>query len=284
MKKAGITGTFLVLLLLFLFSWPTRVQASEMLTKLGGNPAEVGPGQRVDTVVAVGTDARIAGWVKDIVLVVNGNVVLAPSARVDLVIDLGGHVTNLASEKVKTGVFEVNPTPGVTQELLFGALLLVGTWLVRLIASLAGILLLTGLGYALDRHFERAAAFLAHAPGRLFAIGVAGALVSWALTVLLSLTIIGIPVAVLVFFLSLLAAFLGILPLIDYLGREFLNARVQTYPPITRRLVLASLFTALINIPLLGFFLLLIFGAVGFGLTTVLLWSFFKERKSGRLT
>ncbi|KLU62572.1 hypothetical protein CEB3_c10930 [Peptococcaceae bacterium CEB3] len=284
MKKAGITGTFLALMLLFLVSWPAQAQASDMLTQLGGNPAEVGAGQRVDTVVAVGTDARIAGWVKDIVLVINGNVILAPSARVDLVIDLGGHVANFASEKVKTGVFEMNPTSGVTQDFLVGALLLIGTWLVRLLASLVGILLLTGLGYALHRHFERAAAFLEHAPGRLFAIGVAGALVSWALTVLLSLTIVGIPVAVFVFFLSFLAAFLGVLPLIDYLGREFLNARVQTYPPITRWLLLASLFTALINIPLLGFLFLLIFGAVGFGLTTVLLWSFFKERKRRRLT
>lgn len=284
MMKRRFFGALLALILMFLFSWPAQVQASEMLTQLGGSPAAVSKGQSVDTVVAVGTDAQIAGWVKDIVLVIHGNVILAPSARVDLVIDLGGHVSNFASARVRTGVFEVNPTPELTQDLLLGGLLLLGTWVARIIGSLLGILLLTGLGYALDRHFGRATAFLAQAPGRLFAMGVAAALVSLALMVLLAVTIIGIPVAVLVFFLSVLAASLGVLPLIAYLGREFLNSKVQDYPPITRWLIWVSLFIAMVNIPLLGFFFLLGAGAVGFGLTIILAWSSLKEKKQVRLT
>lgn len=280
MAKRKFRGAVLMLLLLvFLISWPAQAQASEMLTRLGGNPAVVGQGQRVDTVVAIDTDAQIAGVVKDVVLVINGNVTLAASARVDLVIDLGGHVANFSSEKVRSGVIEVSPTPELIQDLMLGALLLLGTWIARIVASLLGVLLLTGLGYAIHKHLDRASGFLANAPGRLFAIGVAGGLVSFALVVLLSVTIIGIPVAVLVLFLTALAAFLGILPLLDYLGREFLNAKVQDYPPITRWLILAGLFVALVNVPLLGFFFLLSVGAAGLGLSIILTWGSVRGRK-----
>ncbi len=97
-------GLGIIIISVLLFFLPNYALADAIVTHVGGNPASVPEGHSVETVFSIGTDAWIAGSVTDAVLVINGNVYLEPTAQVDLVIDLGGHVYNSALKSSKTGV------------------------------------------------------------------------------------------------------------------------------------------------------------------------------------
>ncbi|GMA56939.1 hypothetical protein GCM10025858_14420 [Alicyclobacillus sacchari] len=69
---------------------------------------QVAPGQAVGDIVVVGHNLTIAG-IADHVLVINGNVTLLPTSRVDMVVDLGGAVHTVPGAKVYT-VFHASLT------------------------------------------------------------------------------------------------------------------------------------------------------------------------------
>ncbi len=274
--KVGL-GLFLILSLLVMS--PVYAFADEVFTQFGGNPILVSAGHSAETVVAVNTDARIAGVVTDVVFAINGNVYLEPTAQVDLIIDLGGHVYNSAQRPVRTGVFEVNFTQTLINQLLLGTAILFGVWFARVVSSLVAIVIFTALGYFMKNRLAEMKGLLSSSALRLFGVGTGSALVAVCLAVLLSLTVIGIPAAVFLLIVCLVATSLGLVPVIDYLGSKLLSQRVQEYPSLTKWLSQSLLFAALVNLPLLGFVFVLAAGVTGFGLMLTFGWMYVKGRK-----
>ncbi|AET67244.1 hypothetical protein Desor_1597 [Desulfosporosinus orientis DSM 765] len=268
----------LVLLSLLIFS-PSYAFANELQTQIGGNPLVIPAGHSTETVITADTDARIAGTVTEAVIVINGNVYLESTAHVDLVIALGGHIYNSAVQPPQTGVFEFNFNQSFMNQLLLGIALLLGGWLIRFILSLMAIILLTVLGYLLNNRISKAKNILSVSSLRLFGIGAGLALIILCFLFLLILTVIGIPVAVVLFLLSFVAAILGLIPIIDYWGTKLLAPKVQDYPALTKWLIQALLFVALVNLPLIGFVFLLITGITGLGLLVTYGWIVIKSRR-----
>ena len=263
-----------------LFFLPNYALADAIVTQVGGNPITVTEGHSVETVLSVGADARIAGSVTDAVFVVNGNVYLEPTAQVDLVIDLGGHVYNSALKGAKTGVFEVNFTEKLINETLLAGALLFGIWVLRVVVSLLGIVFFTGLGYFMRNRLSSSENLLSTAFLRLFGIGTAFVMLLVSFAVLLTLTVFGIPIAVLILILGVIAAVLGLVPVMQFVGNKVLSPRILEYPAITRWLAQSILFIALVSLPLIGFVFLIAMGLTGLGLALTIGWRHVKRRKA----
>ncbi|MHB1652801.1 MAG: hypothetical protein ACYCVD_10035 [Desulfitobacteriaceae bacterium] len=270
-------GAFLTMVLLMVTPLPAF--ADTLLTQVGGTPLVVPEGHMVDSVLSLGTDARIAGTVKDVVFVINGDVYLEQNAQVDLVIDVGGSVHNALQKPTKTGIIELNFTLPIMNQLLLGGVMVIGFWIFRLMVSLIGIIALTGLGFVLRKHLKKSEELLASSAVRLFGIGTAIALVLIALVILLSLTMIGIPFAVLILLTSAVAVILGFVPVMEYLGQKVFSSHILEFPVLTRLLVESMLFVALMNLPLIGLIFLLGTGMTGLGMVVIRSWLYFKERK-----
>lgn len=273
--KSGFLATLICLVLSLGF--PNTVQAAELITRAGGQPVLVQQGETVEKVLVFDADARIAGRVTDMVVVINGNVTLEPTADVDLVIDLGGHVSNSAA-KVKSGIFELNLTEKISQELIFGALLFLGVGFIRAFLSLVGIILLTLGGALFAKRMEKIRTTFASVPARLLGVGLASALVLNVVLALLSLTVIGIPLAALIFLLSLIAAGVGLLQIIDYWGERFLNPVLHASSGLKYWFTLSLLYVALANIPLFG--MLFTIGTLLAGLGLMVAWAVRSRRFS----
>lgn len=278
-QKLKISLVMVIALLLLL---PGNALADGLAAQFGGNPLVVPPGHSVESVLVLSTDAHIAGSVSDAVLVINGDVYLEPTARTDLVIDLGGQVFNPADITAKTGIVQLSLTPKFVNELFIGVAMTLGIWLVRLLISVLGIVLLTSIGFVLRKHLKQGETLLAASSLRLLGIGVAASLIMLGLSILLSLTVIGFFLAIFICLVGTAAILLGIFPLLEYLGKMALSPRLLEYSALSKWFVLALLFVSVINLPLIGIFVLLgaAFTSLGVSLTTG--WMYFKEHRSRR--
>lgn|GEM_PF-1894812 len=282
MKKSSLMLTAF-LTILFLVLAPLSAFAGTLLTQMGGNPVVVPEGQIIENVLAVNSDARVSGTVNDIVFVINGDIYLEPNSHVNLVIDLGGNVHNLSLQPAKNGIFEFSFSMQLINNFLIAGAMVAGFWFIRLTGSLLGILLLTCLGFLLRNYLSRflrqSEELLASSATRLFGIGAAITLVLFALIILLSFTVVGIPLALLIFLASLLAVIFGIVPIIEYLGNNWLSPKISNFPLLTNLLIKAILFVAVVNLPLIGFLVFTVSGIMGLGLVLTQIWMLFKKRK-----
>ncbi|EGW41106.1 hypothetical protein [Desulfosporosinus sp. OT] len=270
----------IIFISVLLLSLPNYALADAIVTQMGGYPITVPEGHSVETVLSVGTDARIAGNVTDAVLVINGNVYLEPTAQVDLVVDLGGHVYNSALKSPKTGVFEINFSEKLVNDSLLGGVILLGIWALRVVVGFLGIVFFTGLGYFMRNRLSSSEYLLSTDFLRLFGIGTAFLMLLVSLAVLLTLTVFGIPLAALLIILGIVLAVLGLIPVMQFIGTKVLSSRILEYPAITRSLAQSTLFVALVSLPLIGLVFLIVMGLTGLGLALTVGWTHFRRYKT----
>lgn len=277
-KFRFMLGVLAILIILGFSAVP--VLADTLVSQVGGSPISITDNNTIETVFVVGTDAHIAGTVTDVILAVNGNVYLEPNAQVDLVIDLGGHVYNSSLKNPKTGIFELNLTRQIMNDLVIGGVMVFGLWFIKVILSIAAIILLTGLGFLFSKHMSYADTLLKLSFIRLLGIGTIAGLVVIAIIVGLCLTIFGIPIAGFVLIASIVTIFLGLLPIMDQLGKHILSLKIQEYPTLTRKLMESILLVSLASIPFIGGLFLLGLGIAGFGLMITLGWARLREQRN----
>lgn len=284
MKKFNLMLTAF-LTILFLSLAPLSAFADTLLTQMGGNAVVVPEGQVIQNVLAVNSDARVSGTVNDIVLVINGDIYLEPNSHVNLVIDLGGNVHNLSREPAENGILQFSFTLELINQFLIAGAMVAGFWFIRLMGSMLSIIIFTCLGVLLKNYLSRflrqSEELLSSSATRLFGIGAATSLVLVALMILLSFTVVGIPLALLIFVMSLFAVVFGLVPIMEYLGRNLLSSRISDLPSLTRLLIHAILFVAIVNLPLIGLLFFTGSGIMGLGLVLTQIWMQLKKRKVG---
>ncbi|WP_407311393.1 hypothetical protein [Desulfosporosinus sp. SB140] len=269
---------FLILAMLIIF--PCNALADELSSQFGGNtPLVVPVGHTTESVFALSTDAHIAGSVKDMVLVINGDIYLEPSAQTDLVIDLGGQVINPSNVPVRTGIFRLSLTSNFINELFLGFILILGLWFVRLVLVIVVIVMLTGLGFLFRNRMQQSEGLLATSALRVLAIGIAASLIALGIILILSLTVIGIPFAILMLLVATLATILGISPVLGYIGKKAFSVKLLEYPALSQWFIVSLIFVSLVSLPLVGIIVLLSAVFTGLGVSTVNGWGYLKERK-----
>lgn len=278
---------------------PTPGAELEDVVTFGGN-AHVPPGRQVRDVLTVGGNARIDGYVFGDVLTLGGNVDIhgtvvgdiwtmggnidiAPEARVlGQFHTMGGNISNasdgahsmpdISTDSVHTNQHDSDSDDEGEE-----------SWASRLLASVLryALIFLLGLlvmGFAPERHSTLQVA-MARLPLRALAAGFLGVIAGAALTVVLTITIIGIPAAVVLVLGLFLSAYVGLAVAGSVIGAVLPIESLRDRPVLQLGVGVAILFI-ISQAPILGS--VLIFGATLVGLGAVLLTRFGeREAKSG---
>ncbi|MCY9691476.1 hypothetical protein [Paenibacillus alginolyticus] len=256
-----------------MFTMPTNAMAKGIFEH---QDTVVPENQVVDDVVVVGADATIWGTVKDSVIVFNGNVNLKASAKIKgFVLVIGGNIQQEQGAVVTDEIINLSFDKATQNSLLIGGGLVIGTWLLQLTASIMLIILPVLATLILKQRMQPFIERARLAPGRLLFIGFFSSIILIALSVLLFVTIIGIPIAIIILVLVLLSFIIGMSALSILVGERIQGTfgRSNWFISLTGSILLVSL----MNIPLVG--VILFFGILLFSIGIMTLWILEKTKR-----
>jgi uncharacterized RDD family membrane protein YckC len=236
-----------------------------------------------DAVSVMGSN-YIDGTVHGNAVAVLGNLSLGPNARVDGdVVCVGGRYTRDASASVGGHEVEKRGGPDLANNPQLRAWVHHGLWMGRpfamgenlfgvSLASIAMLALCILIALAFPAGVARCGETLAHRPGITFLTGILGLLALPLLFLLLMITLVGIPVAVIVLPLSLVAGILfGKAAIYSLVGRSMLGKQASV---VLGTLVGGALFVALYFVPFLGGALWLFVAFLGFACVLTTLFTY----------
>lgn len=228
--------------------------------------------EKVENVIVLGNDAEIRGHVKVGVLVVNGDLTMNKTAIVNgPVIVIGGHVHQEKGARISEHLITINLNDPMQNSFIFGGILFLSTWVIRVAFSLLLVIVTVLLGLILKRKTLDQEELLLKRPGKTLIIGFMSSLALTTLGTLLVLTIIGIPVAILVFVASVISFFIGLLILSKELGRQW--KILDDKPEWLKLLVGSGLAVSMINFPVVGGVCLLFLIWFSLGITMTWIYS-----------
>lgn len=220
--------------------------------------------QSIENIIVFGHDAIVKGKVKTAVIVINGDVDIKKNAKIkELVLVIGGHVKQEAGSKVTDNIIAINLNSPSQNSLFLGGLVLISGWLLRLISSIMLVFLTVIAGLSLHKRINSLAGLTKGQAPRLI---LSGAIISAALlvvSVLLAITVIGIPVSILLLLFPVLVFITGLAIYSHELASQF--SSLEDKPPWLRYLTGSFVLVSLFNFPIIGsiFFLLLFFLSLG---------------------
>jgi hypothetical protein len=275
MRHSKVIGIFFVLLFFLLIPFQALAQSFPLSPQ--NQPIFVPDNSTVRNVFVWGSDARIAGTVGEMILVVNGDIYLEPTANVELVVDLGGRVFDSSLESGRKEIYQLTLNGQWANQLLLAGTLTLGLWIIRLGLSFFSIFLLTLSAYLLRNRFQYARELLKNNGSRVVGIGMILTLGILAISIIVMLTIYGIPLSLVLLVLTAIFSLIGVIPIMDYLGRV-LSPKFQEYPPLTIFFAQAVLLVAFANLPLIGPIFMFVIGSTGLALNLASIRNMRKNR------
>jgi hypothetical protein len=266
---------WLVLIFLFCFlSLPSTVTAKSIFEH---QSTFVPENQTVSDVVVIGGDANIAGTVSNSVIVINGDVHIQSRAHVQgFVLIIGGQLQQDAGAEITDDIISISFDKATVNSLIIGGGLIIGIAALQLAATLLMIfipVLITLLG---KRH---TAAFVDRhrtiSRGNMLYTGFFTGVLLTAASMLLILTVIGIPFILVFAVLILMALALGVTVISQLLGEQFQGTigKADWMKSAVGAFILASA----VNIPFVGLFIMLVIMAFSLGIATT--WAVGKIRR-----
>jgi len=232
--------------------------------------------QIVDDVVVVGGNATILGTVNDSVILFNGNLELKASAKINgFVLVIGGTITQEPGAVITDEIINFSLDNATQNSLLVGGGMVVGTWLLQLAVSVLFVLL-SVLAVVLGK--GRTHAFTERArqnPGQLLYVGFFSSLILLALSVLLVITLIGIPILLLLVLVIILAFIIGLAATSILVGKRIRGLESRADWLLT--LVGSSILVSFMNVPFIGGILFL--GILVFSIGLMGIWGIEKIRR-----
>lgn len=196
MKKQIKLFTALFTLIL-LFTCSSTISAESTIIR--DEPTTFPAGKTIDNIIIYGHDVKVSGHVKTSIIVVNGDLEITGKANIHgYILVLGGKIHQTKGANVPPEVIQLDFQNESLNGLLLGLITLTGFTLVKFGISIISIIILFLIGvFSKDRSFERAER-LSMNPKRLLLIGGITTILSTFLLMLLSLSIFGIPVVILI--------------------------------------------------------------------------------------
>lgn len=270
MRKQWIRLALSFVLSLYLTIAASPVFAAET-NMLQRHDTVVPASQTVENVVVIGGDAIIQGTVRDSVVVIDGNLDILRTAHIKgAVLVMGGKITQEPGAQVTDNVLNITFDQPLWNSLLIGGAMLIGLWFVRLLASLALMLAPVLLFFIVGRKMDSFESLLERSVWRLMTVGFVSGIVMLAVSILLSITVIGIPLAIVLVLLVLLAFLTGLTAISKTIGRWIPGT--QERPLWMLVFGGALILTAAFNVPLFGGILLLFLFWISLGMATLWLW------------
>jgi hypothetical protein len=233
--------------------------------------------QTVNDVILVGGDANVSGNVENSVIVFNGNVMIKSTAHIKgMVLVIGGTIEQAPGAVIQDAIIGISLDNSTKNSLLIGSGLLVSIWFLQFIVSLLLIGLPILLAFLMRQRMHPFIQLVKDSSGRAIGIGFFSSLLVLAISILLIITIVGIPVVLIIFLLIALSVLLGITALSHILSEkvQLILQGKQTWYTIG---IGATLIVSLMNIPIIG--VIIILGVIWLSLGIVTMWAFGKLKR-----
>lgn len=264
-RKNKIILTALVVLFTVLGVFGGTSVSKAKSQSLSTKTVTVPVGKTVDNFFAIGQNATIDGYVRNMVLVVGGNLKIHSTARVDeLVVVIGGSVTEDKGSHTTENIFSFAWNKRVLDAFLFGGVILLSSSLAKLIVALILILFSTLAGQFVPESFIKQSLF---GSWKLWLTGLIAGIWILILAGILTITIIGIPVAIVLLVLPFFSFFILTGAISRDLGFRLIPERQQTW---LTTVLGAFILAGLMGFPLIG--LLFYFGMMVLSLGHLILW------------
>ncbi|MDF9408891.1 MAG: hypothetical protein A4E52_01546 [Pelotomaculum sp. PtaB.Bin013] len=213
----------------------------------------VNEGQRVENVFLYGEDGIISGFVTDDVVVINGNLNLTSTARVNgAVFLLGGELTQEPGAQVRKGFFHINLTNKNLNSLLLG----VGAFglieLAKMFLALLILLISLASLFVFKNRVKKAKLMLQSNTQKVGLMGLFATIGLGLIFAALTVTIWGIPVAVLLGLILLILLSVGLGALSSIIGELLLKSFDWGQKPYYQVLIGSLFLVAFLNFPALG--------------------------------
>lgn len=232
--------------------------------------------QSVDNVVAVGGDVTIQGNVKDSVVVLNGDVSIKASAKINgSVIVIGGKLQQEQGAVIADEVMNISLDTATQNSFMFGGGLVVGTWLLQLAASVLFVIPPVLTVFLSKRRLEPHVDRVRQSPGYPLYIGFFTGLILIAVTMLLFVSVVGIPLAI-ILLIFVVVSFIYGLALLSILTGEKIQGIFGRSNWIVS-LAGSVLLVSFMNVPLIGGILFL--GVMFFSIGITTLWMLGKFKR-----
>ncbi|MFB5193028.1 hypothetical protein [Alicyclobacillus fastidiosus] len=236
-------------------------------------------GQAVADVVIVGNDVRVSGDVYEILVVVNGNIHLTSSARAGIVVDLGGAIQEEPGAHVNA-LYHASLSTPFWNGIFVGGMLALLVWGGLLVISIVLVLLSVIVTIGLRNHIQMPLKILDRSIRKTGVIGFLVSIGTMAIIALLTVTLFGLPLAIVLVFLYAIAGIVGLAFTSLWTGKLALRNSSKERPNWVVSLLGSSLMVAFCNIPFVGLILFCLFWLIGIGVITIWIWGLWPLRKN----
>lgn len=208
----------------------------------------------MDTVIVIGGNAFIAGNVREDVVVLNGNATLASTANVrKRVLVLGGNLETEPGASIGKGVFQIGGNFAMASALASAGLIIALLGLIKIAVTLTLISIPVILTWFCKTQVQEMSGIVQRNPVKTAWVGFLGGLALATVSLVLSITLIGIPVAILFIMAALAVSLMGLAGICCALGQ----ALPFSVPTGERHTFFCTLYGAILlallfNVPFIG--------------------------------
>jgi len=262
-KFKHIKVAFIVLMILFTTSIPVFASNQNIIEREHTN---ITTNQIVSNVVVVGNNATIEGTVKEAVIILNGNLNIKKTAHIQgLVVVLGGEIRQEYGATVTDDVLNIAFHREILNSLILGIAIIIVFWLLNFGLSILMILFIGLTVLLAKKNLEPIHTQIKDSPRRLILIGIATSIFLTAASVLLTITVIGIPLVVMLLAVILISIIITLATLSNMIGHHLLRTHDDNWKvTLTGALPLIAGF----NFPFFGGILLLLIIWLSLGILT----------------
>ncbi|MGG1575874.1 hypothetical protein [Fictibacillus sp. NRS-1165] len=277
MKKLALVLSLIILFFTSLsLASPTVFAAQRNIMK--SREVVVPVKQSVENVIVFGHDAIIKGKVKTAVIVINGDVEIKPNANIrELVLVVGGRVKQEPGSSVTQNILSINLNSPSQNSLFLGGMVIISGWLLRFLGSIVLVLLTTFAGLALNKRFKNYEEMTKGKAARFVLSGAITTLAILILSLLLGITVVGIPISIILLLVPLISFIAGMALLSKETASSIagLNHKPSWIVYLTGAFLIVSVF----NFPVIGGLVFFILYCLSLGMSIQWLFSRLRRKK-----
>ena len=258
----------------------SRVLAmSQSQTLLEHHAMSIAKGQSIEDALVLGHHAIVAGSVRKMIVVVDGNLTLLPTSKTDIAIDLGGRLTIDPGARVRK-ILHLSLASPFWNGLFVGVLIGLLLWCGWFLLSVGGGIVTIGLAWMLQKNLAAPLRLLEQSVRRAGVTGLLVSLLALSLAAMMITTILGIPLALVVVFAYLLLGIAGFPVIAVWLGQLLWPKTLPSRPLWQDALAGIVILLSLFNLPVIGILLFVLVEITAVGITTRWLWLRWSMRKA----
>ncbi len=212
---------FMVLSIAFVFVQPAYAMDKTIMNE---EKTVMPANEKVDNIIVVGHDIDIKGKVDISAIVINGNMKISKTAKINgIVLVINGNVNQEAGAYVKENILAFKFKSDTVNHLLLGFGLLISSWLIRFVLSVGLILLAILVSILMKSRGEQSLRLFKQQTGKLIIVGALASFALIGIILLLIISVVGIPIAILLVLPPLIAFIIGVTILSQYIGAKLIS-------------------------------------------------------------